>query len=182
MNDKLENFIRNNKKQFDEFEVPEGLWDNIEQRLEEKATLQVRHIKGIKTAYILRIAASISIIVMIGIGYWQYQKNSAIDISSINPDLAKQELHYASLIQEKNQELQRIKAHDPALYNEFSSEIKTIDENYKKLKKELVSSPNQEETLKAMIRNLQIQIQVLNQQLQIIEQLKEFKNGKSNAI
>jgi hypothetical protein len=40
---------------------------------------------------------------------------------------------------------------------------------------DLATSPNQERVLRAMIRNLQIQTEVLNQQLDVIEQFNEFK-------
>jgi hypothetical protein len=46
------------------------------------------------------------------------------------------------------------------------------------LKNELSSSPNQEETVKAMIQNLQIQTELLNQQLQIIQQINQIKKDK----
>jgi hypothetical protein len=43
------------------------------------------------------------------------------------------------------------------------------------LKQDLPASPNQEETVKAMIQNLQIQIDLLNQQLEIIQQINQLK-------
>jgi hypothetical protein len=50
------------------------------------------------------------------------------------------------------------------------------------LKDQLPKNPNQEELLKAMIQNLQWQIDLLNQQLNIIQKIKEAKNGKVKDI
>ena len=176
MSERLESFIRNNSKQFDEYEAPNGLWDKIEKKLDAGEKRGVAK-KGrlVKLSFVLKVAASIVVVLSVGLFYWLNQKNDASSISNIDPQLAKQEFHYASVIQEKRNELKQIKKTDPDLYKEFSSELKAIDENYKKLKNDLSTSPNQEKTVKAMIRNLQIQIQVLNQQLQIIEQINEFK-------
>jgi len=55
-----------------------------------------------------------------------------------------------------------------------------MDSTYKKLSKELLTSPNQEYVLRAMIRNLEIQTQVLNQQLYVIEQYNQMKKDPNN--
>jgi predicted transcriptional regulator len=180
MSERLENFIRNNRKQFNEFEAPEGLWDKIEQDLDEQA--RIRPLNRLKSGLLLKIAAMIVVVLTSGLLFFQYQKKEATDLSNINPELAKQQYHYASLIKEKRNELKEIEKQDPHLYREFSSEIKAMDENYQRLKKDLKTSPNQEETVRAMVKNLQIQIQVLNQQLQIIEQVSEFKKGEKNGM
>ncbi len=181
MSERLENFIKNNRKQFDELEPPVGLWDKIEQQLNEQPKIVlIKKERVVKLSFLLKIAATVIVVFALAIGFWKNQKKETIEISAINPELAKQQVHYASLIQEKRIELKQIEKEDPQLYKEFSSEIKTMDENYQKLKIELPNSPNQEETVKAMIRNLQIQIQVLNQQLEIIEQVNQIKKEQQN--
>jgi hypothetical protein len=53
--------------------------------------------------------------------------------------------------------------------------------NYKKLSTDLATSPNQERVLRAMIRNLQVQSEVLNQQLSVIEQFNQSKKQQQNG-
>ena len=55
-----------------------------------------------------------------------------------------------------------------------------MDESYQRLKRDLPGSPNQEETVKAMIRNLQIQAEVLNQQLNVIKQINDSKKQQND--
>jgi hypothetical protein len=55
-----------------------------------------------------------------------------------------------------------------------------MDSTYNKLNKDLSTSPNQERVLRAMIRNLQIQSEILNQQLEVIEQINQTKKEQSN--
>ncbi|MES3017591.1 MAG: hypothetical protein V4721_07430 [Bacteroidota bacterium] len=184
MKDRLENFITENKKEFDQFDAPAGLWDKIEQQLDEKrinsSTAGSKKEKVVRLSFLLKIAATI--IVVLGVGMWgyQFQKKEFADLSNIDPQLAKQQIHYASLIEAKQVELKQIEKEEPQLYSEFSSEIRKMDVSYQKLKSDLPASPNQEETVKAMIRNLQIQTELLNQQLNIIQQINNVKKEQKN--
>lgn len=179
MKDRLENFIRDNRKEFDQFDAPAALWDKIEKQLDEQGintpTLGNKKEKVVRLSILLKMAATI--IVVLGIGLWgyQYQQNQSPDLSNIDPQLAKQQIHYANLIEVKRSELKEIEKEEPQLYSEFSSEIRKMDASYQMLKNGLPGSPNQEETVKAMIRNLQIQTELLNQQLNIIQQINNVK-------
>lgn len=175
MSDRLENFIRKNKKDFNDFEPPADLWERIEQKLNEVQPEAPKQPKKIRVSTVVRAAAIFLMFLTAGIVIWRNQQLSAPDLNDIDPQLAKQQIQYTSLIEEKQSELKRIQKENPQLYNEFSAEIKVIEENYQKLKKDLPESPNREETVKAMIRNLQIQIEVLNQQLKVIQQVDQFK-------
>jgi hypothetical protein len=55
-----------------------------------------------------------------------------------------------------------------------------MDSTYKELSNELPASPNQELVLKQMIKNLQIQTQVLTQQLKVFTQYNEMRNEENN--
>jgi phage shock protein A len=87
---------------------------------------------------------------------------------------------YASLVQNQRKELKSIAKSDPDLYKEFSAEIAKMDSTYNRLNRDLATSPNQERVLRAMIRNLQIQSEILNQQLEVIEQINQTKKEQSN--
>ncbi len=184
MKDRLEEFIRDNKKEFDQFDPPAALWDKIDKQLDQKgrnsSSAVAKTEKVVRLSFILKIAATIIVILSIGIWGYQYQKKESADLSNIDPQLAKQQIHYASLIEAKQTELKRIEKEEPQLYSEFSSEIRKMDASYQKLKSDLPASPNQEETVKAMIRNLQIQTELLNQQLSIIQQINNVKKQQKN--
>lgn len=180
MKERLESFVRDNKKDFDQFEPPAGLWDRIEKQLDgKKIGMQVedglKKEKVVRVSFLLKVAATIIPLLFAGLWLYQYQVRQSTELSNIDPKLAKQQIHYSSLIELKRSELKRIENEEPQLYKEFSSEIKKMDLNYQKLKNELPASPNQEETVKAMIQNLQIQTELLNQQLQIIQQINQIK-------
>ncbi len=184
MSKRLEDFIHDNRNEFDDLEPRAGLWLNIEKRLDFDEQLPVKSKrKTFSLGFVLRVAAMI--IMIMGIGFIFYIRNenkagAAVNLTKINPEYAKQQVHYASLVKQKRNELKEVAKIDPQLYKEFSGEIAKMDTTYKKLTSQLKTSPNQERVLRAMIRNLQIQTEVLNQQLQVIEQFNQYKNQNSN--
>jgi hypothetical protein len=187
MSKRLEDFMRANKDEFNDLEPRMELWDSIEQKLDLAAPkpedIKKREAKTFSLGFVLRVAASV--IVVMGVCFALYLRNGSnkgIELADINPTYAKQQMHYASLVQTKRTELKTLAKSDPQLYKEFSNEIAKMDSAYSRLKSDLVTSPNQERILRAMIRNLQIQTEVLNQQLSVIEQFNELKKEEKNEI
>ncbi len=182
MSKPLEDFIKTNREEFDDLEPSADLWARIEKHLPaQDGALKKRESKSFSLGFVLRVAASV--IVVMGISFALYlrkEKRAGVDFAAINPVYAEQQIHYTSLIETKREELKTISKSDPQLYKEFSGEIAKMDSTYKQLNNDLASSPNQERVLHAMIRNLQIQTEVLNQQLSVIEQFNEMKKDQKN--
>jgi septal ring factor EnvC (AmiA/AmiB activator) len=179
MSKRLEDFIRANREEFDDLEPRAGLWAEIEKKLPEEP--KKREAKTFSIGFVLRVAATV--ILVMGVSFVIFLKSiekKDVDLAQINPEYAKQQVHYASLVETKRTELKQIAKSDPALYQEFSKEIAQMDSTYKKLNSDLANSPNQELVLRAMIQNLQIQTEVLNQQLSAIEQYNQDKKDQKN--
>ena len=184
MSKRLEDFINTNSTDFDDLEPGNDLWAKIEKGLEEKELKQPRReAKTYSLEFVMRVAATV--IVVMAIGFVLYIKGikhtEKVNLADISPEYAQQQAHYASLVQSKRIELKTISKSDPQLYKEFIGEIAKMDSTYKRLNVDLATSPNQERVLRAMIRNLQIQTEVLNQQLQVIEQFNQMKKEESHA-
>jgi len=184
MSKRLEDFVKANREEFDDLEPSADLWSRIEQHLPAEGTLpKKREAKTFSLNFVLRVAASVIIIMGISfVFYLRHEKSQGIDYAAINPVYAKQQVHYSSLVESKRNELKAIAKSDPQLYKEFSAEIAKMDSTYKKLNNDLITSPNQELVLRAMIRNLQIQTEVLNQQLNVIEQFNQMKKEQKKEI
>jgi hypothetical protein len=184
MSKRLEDFMKTNREEFDDLKPSADLWSRIEKHLPPQYTEEKKQEKKtFSLGFVLRMAATV--IVVMGIGFTVYlhnQEKKPIDLASINPLYAQQQIQYTSLIESKRSELKSISKTDPDLYKEFSGEIAKMDSTYKDLKDDLADSPNQERVLRAMIKNLQIQTQVLNQQLNVIEQLNKQKKEQNNEI
>jgi hypothetical protein len=183
MSKRLEDFIKANKEEFDILEPKRGIWGNIEERLPARFKDQDKvEIRTFSLAFVLRVAAIV--IMVMGISFAIYIQNEKstpnANIAAISPEYAKQQKQYVTLVSNKRNELKKLAKSDPQLYHEFTAEIAKMDSTYKKLNNDLATSPNPELVLLAMIRNLQIQTEVLNQQLNVIEQFNEFKDQQKN--
>lgn len=184
MSKRLEDMIRANREEFDELEPSADLWANIEKHLPAQFTdVQKREARTFSLGFVLRVAASVVVVMGIGFAAYLYKtghKKHTVDLAAINPVYAEQQVHYTSLIETKRSKLKSIAKSDPMLYKKFSAEIAKMDSTYKKLNRQLPTSPNQELVLQAMIHNLEIQTVVLNQQLKVIEQFNEMKNEQND--
>ncbi|MFB0499519.1 hypothetical protein ABID99_005756 [Mucilaginibacter sp. OAE612] len=186
MSKRFEDFMHDNNEEFNEIEPSADLWGKIEAQLnfldQEQEQPKKREAKTFSLGFVLKVAASVIIVMGIGFGiYIQSQKGTkGVDLAAINPEYAQQQVRYASLVETKLTELKSASKNDPQLYKEFSAEIAKMDSTYKKLNSDLATSPNQERVLRAMIRNLQIQTEVLTQQLNVIEQFNQMKKEQNN--
>ena len=182
MSKRLEDFIKMNKEEFDDLEPSADLWGRIEKHLPaEGVELKKREAKMFSLSFVLKVAASVIIVMGVAfVLYLHHERSEAVNYAAINPVYAQQRSQYASLVQTKRNELKSISKSDPELYKEFSAEIAKMDSTYNRLNKDLANSHNQERVLRAMIRNLQIQSEILNQQLDVIEQINQTKKEQTN--
>ncbi|MGY3215420.1 hypothetical protein [Mucilaginibacter sp. HD30] len=181
MSSRLDDFIKNNREQFDDLEPADELWQHIERGLPRPAYTERFKKKTFSFGFVLRVAATV--ILIMAIGFTGYLKlSSRVDLAAINPDYAQQQAHYASLVETKRSALKAVTKADPQLYKEFDTEFARMDSVYKRLRNELSVSPDREKVLRAMIQNLQIQTQVLNQQLNMVQQYNNMKLVQRNEI
>lgn len=176
MSNKLEGFVKDNKKEFEVKGPSEGLWAKIEAELDKKKQPK----KSIKLYQWMSIAATL--VVSLGL-YFTYNYNQAknIDVADINPEFGKREVSFVSQIEEKKDSLAIYESANPDLYKRFTEDLKNLDAEYDRLKTELPESPNQIFVVKEMVKNREMQLQVLKQQLMIINQVNQY-NKKENSI
>ncbi|MDR6564469.1 MULTISPECIES: hypothetical protein [unclassified Arcicella] len=187
---KIERFIRDNRENFDQFEIPVGLWDKIDKGLGnldafpgETPFVEKKKIIVFKQKY-WALAAGLAILIgcyfIHDLGF--KSENTDKIIATVSPEYGDKMVKYASLIETKREEIRQIEAHDPVLYKEFATEIEKLNKDYQNLKAELPQTPNQEELVQAMIQNLQVQLDILNRQLSIIQKIKDYQNNPMKSI
>lgn len=186
--DKLERYIRDNREAFDDYEPSKDLWKKIEAKTAQQKPkgkiLSIKGLFGAEPKFALRIAAGIAIALTISFLAYNFGKTVAKnpDIMALSPTYAKEITQFTSMVETKREELKELEQEDPELYHQFDGELTALEQNYQQLKQKLPKNPNQEELLKAMIENLNMQVDMLNQQLQIIQKIKEAKNGKTKTM
>jgi len=194
MSKSLERFIRDNREKFDADQPSPASWEKIEQSLnttKQRSALYRMNRKKWRliAAAILAIVLTSSLYIFLSPGHEEMPvvqnqtgntpENNTGDpvIEAIDPDYAARVAKFSGLIEKKQHELEAIRTDQPDLYRKFSRDIQRLDSTYHALKYELPVNPNKEELLQAMIYNLQLQIDLLNQQLNIIQKIKQAKTA-----
>lgn len=195
MSKSLERFIRDNREKFDADQPSPASWERIEQSLNTtKQRSAMYRLNGKRwwliAAAVLAIVLTSALYIFLHPGHEERPivQNQTMDttpenktgdpvIEAIDPDYAARVAKFSGLIEKKQHELEAIRTDQPDLYRKFSRDIQRLDSTYHALKYELPVNPNKEELLQAMIYNLQLQIDLLNQQLNIIQKIKQAKTA-----
>lgn len=148
------------------------------------------------SATILKVAASV--VVLLSIGFFTYrqlgsnkaisttivdkdkgtEQQEGISFGDLSPDLKKVENYYVANI---NLELSQLEISDSnkELVDEFMERLAELNEEYKRLNQELNEIGPNEQTINALLKNLQLRLQML-QKLKI--RLNELKSSKNEQV
>ncbi len=141
----------------------------------------------------LKIAAAALVLLSIGLfTYQKYGKESVgepsiveknpnleeqkgISLGDLSPDLKKVESYYTANI---NLELSRleISEENEALINSFMEQLEALNTEYKNLNNELNEIGPNDQTISALIQNLQLRLQLLQKLKKKLNELKTSKN------
>ena len=172
-----------------------GLSENhvhkFEQRLDEAFPKQKRN------NWYLKIAASVAIILTSGVLLFSVLKSdnpvetivnedhkeqttnkevpAALSLGDISPELKKLEQYYVTNINLELSQLPDSKENE-ALLNSFLDKLSELDQEYKRLTQELNEVGPNENTVNALIENLQFKLQLLYQLKNKLNEIKESKN------
>lgn len=181
MSNKLKKFIWDNRKEFDD-ELPS---DKVWQHVEAAFTAKKKKKSILTPLYKWSIAAAAVLLISLGVYFFmngnrntatEYANNTVVPDAMTTID-APEVNQFAKMIALKQEELRSLSKEQPELYQQFTKDIIQLDSSYNILKNQLSATPNRELLLEAMVQNLQLQLNVLNQQLNIIHQIKQSKNN-----
>ncbi|TAD99717.1 MAG: hypothetical protein EAZ97_08060 [Bacteroidetes bacterium] len=178
--DKLEDFIRQNRNELDQFEPSQALWNKLNAGLDKQQT------KTIPIQKFWQMAAVFAVL-LVGLLtlQWKYlqnhnqnSENIVMNLAQENPELMETEQFYIKQISEKKELINAYDLKALGVDKDFEKDLQTLDAMYLELKAELPQSGNSEYIIGAMIQNLQIRMDILNQQLMVLEKIKNLKNGE----
>lgn len=174
--DQLDELFEELQGHFD-IELPEeGHEARFRKRLEGKT--DVKHSRSPRIW--MAIAASLVILLGLGIFYTNSTPSREARISEISPEASSTQLYFASVIEEQVKQLEAEEnPQTKALIEDALVELAELEEDYRKLEQDLLNGGNSKLILSAMITNFQTRIELLNDVLNTIESIKEF-NINSN--
>ena len=163
---------------FDIHETPTGHQSRFLEKLQvvEKPRSKVRN-----WVYPLTIAASIAALVVFGF-LFQNEPVTQANLASVSPEMEQTESFFVSTI---NNELLTLKSFNTpeteALVKDALKQISTLEAKYEELKTDLVTSGNDKRVIYAMISNFQNRIDLLQQVIETIEQIKTLKANRDET-
>lgn len=185
MKNRLEDFVNRHREEFDSELPARDLWKEIGQQ----PVTPAKKIFRLFTR--TQVAASLLVLTSAAILFFLVQRTS-VEQNTIQPSPAttlsaqgatpvyEQQLDEISkVVTVKQARLKEIEKANPVLYKTFTGALQQLNSSYQELEKELTTNPNKELLLEAMIQNLSLQQELLNQQLSIFQTIKQNKHESS---
>ncbi len=155
MKDQLEDFIHQNRKDFDDKEPSEKVWRNIEASMKFSSRGWWNSVGLWRAAAVIFMALSIYLIIPKSIIKTQASDHAANEFNDV-------EAFYFQQISEKVDLIDGFKKNEGL--NGFTQDFKQLEAMYMILKEEMKTSPSQK-VKDALVLNLLVRINLLNQQL-----------------
>lgn len=176
MDDRIEKYIKSHRADLDDKVPRNDLWSDIESELGSGARK-----RSISTPVIYwRAAAVILLLVSSWLVFDKVSQNGAENGSAVvelSPQLLDAETYYISLIDQKREEIKTL-GDKFDMGSDFLYEIDRLDSMYSVLKQDMANG-NEENLADAMILNLQLRIEILNQQLSIIQSIENSQQDET---
>lgn len=122
------------------------------------------------------IAIAASIIICLGIFSISTQREEVMDLAAVSPEYSQAQDFFTLTI---NNELTKLEAErtpeTELIINDAMERINTLESDYEQLKQDLTVSGNDKRVIHAMITNFQNRIELLQQVLQYIDDVKNTK-------
>ena len=183
MKSRFEQYIEQHRDEFDSEDPSPDSWQKLHAKIAGEKKPVIKHLffkSWLIAAAMTGIAALLVLTLIKSPSADPLAVNTSGEstelLNEINPTYAKEVYHFTQLIEIKQNELKKMQKADPVLYNSFIKDITRLDSSYNALKTQLPENPNREQLLEAMIQNLRLQTDLLNEQLMIIQKIKQSKN------
>ena len=177
--------------------MKKGHEDRFLSRLEEEMPVQQAK-KRVHIAFWLQIAASVAVLVSVGLYFLgsddeqgvneagtqvvdsNVPEATTISLGDLSPDLKKIENYYLSNINLELSDLQ-VDPDNKEVMDNFMERLGELDAEYRRLNQELNQFGPNDQTINALIGNLQLRLQLLQKLKSKLNQLKSSKNEQKSS-
>ncbi len=169
---------------FDLQETPDGHQKRFLEKLENNDRNQAsnKKEKGRSLWKPLSIAASIVLLISAGL-FFQKEEPEAEGLAGISPEMEETQSFFVTAI---NVELETLKSFEnedtKALIADTLERLQVLEDEYDSLKIDLVESGQDKRVIAAMISNFQNRIELLQQVIETIEEIRTLKANNNEII
>lgn len=150
--DRLEEFVNENRHEFDCMEPSDKLWDAISAKLEEQPQQKVRKLHWMRIAVAIAVIASVPAI-WFAVGPSGENQTAATNVDPEVRELIEAEAFYAQEVSGKMAEIEKCYKVYPELKSEIEGDLNELEMMYLSLKSDLNENISNKEVIEAMIEN-----------------------------
>ncbi|MBL3658694.1 hypothetical protein [Fulvivirga sediminis] len=170
MKDRLDDFIKDNRDEFNDQEPSHRVWEAVEAQLPLKKQRNYQWIW--KAAAIVFFLSSVYLLIRLE----AVDQPRYVADNSLTKEFKSVESFYFQEISEKKGLIYDFESKSSSVDDDFEQDLKKLDAMYEVLKEELMQNPSKK-VVDALILNLLVRVDILNSQL---EKLDQVKNEKEN--
>ncbi|MGB5170296.1 hypothetical protein [Eudoraea sp.] len=174
--DKIEDLFKSLKGSFDLNEPEAGHKERFLEKLDRSN--KVVRIRTHKRSWWKPLSIAASLLVLIAAGATIYMSRPNLDqqLARISPEVSQTQFYFASLVEDRVRELENVSTPETQkLVDDTMLQLKKLEIDYTKLERDLIEGGNSNIILSAMITNFQTRIDLLQEVMNRIETIKNYK-------
>jgi len=161
-NDRLEDFVRAHRDEFDVQTPSPEMWDELSRKLPGKADKRRRIVRWVSIAAVLAGVIIGSGVVLQSLLSKQDAISVAQETDSEVKELLEAEAYYAQQVNGKLQEIQKCYRLHPELESEVEGDLLELEQMYNVLKQDLAENVSNKEVIEAMIENNRFRLKLVS--------------------
>ncbi|MEO9571938.1 MAG: hypothetical protein ABJH82_07030 [Polaribacter sp.] len=163
MEDKLHQFFSENE--FDIQEPHSGHLERFERKLNHSNTINRTSWKW--------LSAAVSVVLIVGFWLGSNHQKSQLDLADISPKMEEVQTYFVSTINQELKTIEKSRNLDTeSIIENALEELEELEDEYKLFVLELTQNGQQRKIISAMIKNYQQRLDILENTLKQIEQIK----------
>lgn len=174
--DKIEKLFKRMQDQLDIHEPSANHQMRFLEKLQQQNKVVQLQPKKVNWFKPLAIAASIAILFGMAAMTFMFNPTQEVDLANVSPQMKETQSFFTSAIQLQLEEIDKVSsAETKELVLDAMNQLEKLESDYEILKKDLFHSGNDKRVISAMIKNFQKRANLLDEVLQKINSINEFK-------
>ncbi|MBQ4819535.1 hypothetical protein [Aquimarina sp. MMG016] len=178
--DKIDELFERMSGQLDIYEPSANHQTRFLEKLQQQNKVVQLHPKKRNWYKALAIAASISILIGLATSTFIFKPEEEADLASVSPQMQETQSFFTAAIQVQLEEINKISSTETKkLVSDAMIQLEKLESDYDTLKKDLVHSESDKAVISAMIKNFQKRANLLEDVLQKMNNINDFKLSKN---
>ncbi|WP_024769183.1 hypothetical protein [Aquimarina macrocephali] len=174
--DKIEKLFKRMQNQLDIHEPSANHQVRFLEKLQQQNKVVQLQPKKVNWYKPLAIAASIAIVFGMAAMTFMFNPKEEVDLANVSPQMEETQSFFTSAIQLQLEEIDKVSSIETKeLVLDAMNQLEKLESDYETLKKDLFHSGNDKRVISAMIKNFQKRANLLDEVLQKINSINEFK-------